>query len=131
MLAILPPGTSTDVSTAIISRYDLIGDGELQPSEFKRFARNELHAMWDEHAKKEHHVHFEMSDYSCTNELTVESAADSRDHMDHASLEMSDTSLDELLDANEISGDDLERLARLNDEEIELEKQKYRDEGYG
>ena len=127
MLAILPPGTSTDVSTAIISRYDMIGDGELQPSEFKRFARKELHAMWDEHAKKEQNVHFEMSDYS-TNELTVASAADSRDRMDHASLEMSDTSLDELLDANEISGDDLERLARLNDEEIELEKQKYRDE---
>ena len=124
LLAILPPGTSLEAAEAVIQRYGCDGDGELQNPEFKQFALKELHGMWDEHANLAASAASLANASSDEHEhsLTPASVDDSRDHMVHASLEMSDTSLEDLLDANEISGDALERLAQLDEAAVENER---------
>jgi hypothetical protein len=121
LLAILPPGASLADARAVIRRYDKKGDGKLQNAEFKRFALAELHGMWDKHASRVASAAALATASSDDREHSL-TPASMDDNAMHASLEMSDTSLEDMLAANEISADALERLATLDEAAVAEER---------
>ena len=83
--------------------------------------------MWDAHAKNTvveavsaHPQNANTADRESS--LTVHSVEDSRDNMVHTSLEMSDSSLEHIFDANDVNPEELERFAQMDDTEIRAEK---------